>query len=157
MNICHFAHHFVRVLFKHEQYIIYSQTISQTQLDDIAHEQTIIFRQLFAGHVLGSRPMKRTKNLHRMIKFLINRQQTHAKRGHPTTQCLQIRQKWLKWVFLYAFQAFLVHLELPSRLFIYSDVLRGLWSSPKFSVAFSSHSKPTENNQVPCRKCQLPR
>ena len=103
MNICHFAHHFVRVLFKHEQYIIYSQTISQTQLDDIAHEQTIIFRQSFAGHVLGSRPMKRKKNLHRMIKFLINRQQTHAKRGHPTTQCLQIRQKWLKWDFFVCF------------------------------------------------------
>ena len=42
----HFAHHFVRVSFKHEQYIIYSQTFSQTQLHDIAHEQTIIFRQL---------------------------------------------------------------------------------------------------------------
>ena len=73
MNICHFAQHFVRVSFKHEHSIIYSQTLSQTQLGDIAHEQTIIFRQLFAGHVLGSRPMKRKKNLHQMIKFLINR------------------------------------------------------------------------------------
>ena len=32
-----------------------------------AHEQTIICRQLFAGHVVGSRPMKRKKNLLRMI------------------------------------------------------------------------------------------
>ena len=40
---------------------------SQAQLDDIAHEQTIICRQLFAGHVVGSRPMKRKKNLQRMI------------------------------------------------------------------------------------------
>ena len=40
---------------------------SQTQLDGIAHEQTIICRQLFAGHVMGSRPMKRKKNFLRMI------------------------------------------------------------------------------------------
>ena len=39
---------------------------SQTQLDGIAHEQTIISRQLFAGHVVGFRPMKRKKNLLRM-------------------------------------------------------------------------------------------
>ena len=37
------------------------------QLNNIAHEQTIICRQLFAGHVVGFRPMKRTKKLHRMI------------------------------------------------------------------------------------------
>ena len=37
------------------------------QLNDIAHEHTIICRQLFAGHVVGSRPMKRKKHLHRMI------------------------------------------------------------------------------------------
>ena len=35
---------------------------SQTQLDDIAHEQTIICRQLFAGPVVGFRPMKRKNN-----------------------------------------------------------------------------------------------
>ena len=34
---------------------------SKTQLDGIAHEQTIICRQLFAGHMVGSRPMKRKK------------------------------------------------------------------------------------------------
>ena len=36
---------------------------SQTQLNGIAHEQTIICRQLFAGHVVGSRSMERKKNL----------------------------------------------------------------------------------------------
>ena len=33
------------------------QNIVIFRLDDIAHEQTIIWRQLFAGHVLGSQPM----------------------------------------------------------------------------------------------------
>ena len=51
------------VSFTHVQNII----CSQTQLDGIAHEQTIICRQLFAGHVVGSWPMKRKKNLLRMI------------------------------------------------------------------------------------------
>ena len=37
-------------------------------MDDIA--QTIICRQLLAGHVVGSRPMKRKKNLQRMIMTL---------------------------------------------------------------------------------------
>ena len=50
--------------FKHEQNII---NCNQTQLDGIAHEQTIICRQLFAGHVVGSRPTKKKKKLHRMI------------------------------------------------------------------------------------------
>ena len=49
------------VSFMHEQNII----CSQTQLNDIVHEQTIICRhvQLFAGHMVGIRPMKRKKNL----------------------------------------------------------------------------------------------
>ena len=51
------------VSFTREQNIIYSQTL----LDGIAHEQTIICRQLFASHVVGSRPMKRKKNLLRII------------------------------------------------------------------------------------------
>ena len=46
---------------------------SQTQLDGIAHEQAIICRQLFAGHVVGSRPVKRKKNLLRMIITIIIR------------------------------------------------------------------------------------
>ena len=33
----------------------------------IVHEQTIICRQLFAGHVMSSWPMQRKKNLQRMI------------------------------------------------------------------------------------------
>ena len=50
----------------HEKNII----CSQTQSNDIAHEQTITGRQLFVGHVVGSRPMKRKKNLHRMIMYI---------------------------------------------------------------------------------------
>ena len=34
----------------------------EKQMEDIGHEQTIICRQLFAGHVLGSQPMKTKKN-----------------------------------------------------------------------------------------------
>ena len=49
--------------FTHKQNII----CSQMQLDDIAHEQSIICRHLFAGQVVGSRTMKGKKNLHRMI------------------------------------------------------------------------------------------
>ena len=42
---------------------------------------------------------------------------------------------------LYALEDCLVNLELPQKLFICSDVLRELWSSQKFYVAFSSHPK----------------
>ena len=34
---------------------------AKTDLDGITHEQTIICRQLFAGHVVGSQPMKMGK------------------------------------------------------------------------------------------------
>ena len=47
------------VSFMHVQNII----CSQTQLDGIVHEKTIICRQLLAGLVVGSWPMKRKKNL----------------------------------------------------------------------------------------------
>ena len=40
---------------------------SQTLLDGVAPEQTVICRKLFAVHVVGSRPMKRKKNLLQMI------------------------------------------------------------------------------------------
>ena len=53
----------LRRLFKHVQNII----CNQTQLDGVPHEQTIICRQLFAGHAVDPRPMKRKKNLLRMI------------------------------------------------------------------------------------------
>ena len=56
------------VSFTHEQNII----CSQTKLGDIAHEQTIICRHLFAGHVVSSRPMKRKKNLQRMIIWFLH-------------------------------------------------------------------------------------
>ena len=51
------------VSFTHEQ----NSICSQKQLNDIAHKHTIICRQLFAGHVVGSWPMKRKKHLHRII------------------------------------------------------------------------------------------
>ena len=51
------------VSFTHVQNII----CCQTQLDSIAHGQTIICSKLFAGHVVSSRPMKRKKNLLQMI------------------------------------------------------------------------------------------
>ena len=41
--------------------------VSFAQLDDVAHEQTIIYRQLIAGHVVRSQPMRRKKNLRQMI------------------------------------------------------------------------------------------
>ena len=47
----------------HEQ----NSICSQKKLNTIAHEHTIICRQLFAGHVVGSRPMKGKKHFHRMI------------------------------------------------------------------------------------------
>ena len=55
------------VSFTHVQNII----CSQTQLDGIAHEQTISCRQLFAGHVVAFRPTKRKKNLLRMINAFL--------------------------------------------------------------------------------------
>ena len=62
-------------IYMHEHNII----CSQTQLDDTEHEQTIICRQLFAGHVVSSRPMKRKTNLHhwhKMLTALFNNSQT---------------------------------------------------------------------------------
>ena len=47
----------------HEQNII----CSKTRLDGTTHEQTIICRQLFAGHVVGSGPMEKKTRMHRMI------------------------------------------------------------------------------------------
>ena len=55
------------VSFTHVQNII----CSQTQLEGIAHEQTIICRQLYVGHVVSSRPMKRKKNLLRIIITIV--------------------------------------------------------------------------------------
>ena len=52
--------------------ILFAAKISKTQLDSIAHKHTIIYRQLFAGHVDSSRPMKRKKKMHRMIRSFSN-------------------------------------------------------------------------------------
>ena len=60
--ICHFSHENV-VPISHEQNIICSKTL----LDGTTHEQTIICRQLFEGHLVDSRPMERKKNTHRTI------------------------------------------------------------------------------------------
>jgi len=54
----------------HEQNII----CSKTHLDGTTHEQTIICGQLFAGHVVGSRPMKRKEKMHRMVNIFIGNQ-----------------------------------------------------------------------------------
>ena len=51
----------------HEQNII----CSKTSLDGTLHEQTIICRKLFAGHVVGSRPMEGKKKTHRVIKIIV--------------------------------------------------------------------------------------
>ena len=59
--ICHFSSYSdckkekSVVIFMHEQNII----CSQTQLDNIAHEQTIIRSQFFAGHMVDFQPIKR--------------------------------------------------------------------------------------------------
>ena len=45
--------------------------VSKTHLDDSSHEQTIICRQLFAGHVVGSRPMKSKGKMYPMIITII--------------------------------------------------------------------------------------
>ena len=47
------------VSFTHEQNISCSQKLSQTHLEDIAQEQTIICRQLFADHLVCSRPRRK--------------------------------------------------------------------------------------------------
>ena len=53
----------------HEQNII----CSKTRLNITTHEQIIICRQLFAGHVVGSRPMERKEKINRMIiKFILS-------------------------------------------------------------------------------------
>ena len=61
---------------------------SLTQLDAIAHEQTIIWRQSFTGNVVGSRPIKRKKNLHRMIiRFMQN---LARERSVGVTDCITL-------------------------------------------------------------------
>ena len=71
--ICNFSRQSDRkkkrvVLFTHKRNII----CNQTQLDETAHEQTISCRQLFAGHVVGFRPMKRKNKLHGMINTVLS-------------------------------------------------------------------------------------
>ena len=55
--ICHFSLKSL-IMFTHEQNICI-----KTHIDGTTREQTIISRQLFADHVVGSRPMKKKKKL----------------------------------------------------------------------------------------------
>ena len=73
--ICHFSLEKV-VPVTHEQNIICSKTC----LDGTTHEQTIVRRQLFAGHVVDSRPMERKKKTHQMINTFIFPQQLKNER-----------------------------------------------------------------------------
>ena len=59
------------VLLRMSRILFAAKHQSQTQLDDIVHEQTIICRQLFAGHVEGFQPMKRKKNLLQVILIIM--------------------------------------------------------------------------------------
>ena len=65
--ICHFSLENV-VPITHGQNII----CSKTRLDGTTHEQTIICRQLFAGHVVDSRPIKRDEKTHRKINGFVH-------------------------------------------------------------------------------------
>ena len=44
---------------------------AKTRLDGTTHEQTIICSQLFAGHVVGFRPLERKKKMHRRLSLLL--------------------------------------------------------------------------------------
>jgi len=46
---------------------------TKTDLDSITHEQTTICRQLVAGHVVGSQPMKVGEKIHPMILLFSSR------------------------------------------------------------------------------------
>ena len=56
----------------HEQNII----CSKRRLDGTTHEQIIICRQLFAGHVVDSWPIEGKEKTHRMIMIIIIINQT---------------------------------------------------------------------------------
>ena len=60
----------------HEQNII-----CNADLHRITHEQTIICRQLFAGHVVGFQPMKMGKKIHRIIVSTVQRRNCRLTNG----------------------------------------------------------------------------
>ena len=68
------------VSFTHERNII----CSQIQLDDISHEQNM----LFAGHVVDCRPIKRKKILHRMIICFVSYILHAMQASVPSLHCL---------------------------------------------------------------------
>ena len=70
-RICHFHARAIAekgekrgIIYALSSILFAAQHLSPTQLDDIAHEQSISCRQLFAGHVVRSRPIKRMNNFH---------------------------------------------------------------------------------------------
>ena len=77
------------VSFMHEQ----NSICSQKQLNDIAHEHTIIYRQLFAGHMLGFRLMKRKKHLHDNNNNYYNYYYSKSK-DHKTQQKQDFYFQW---------------------------------------------------------------
>ena len=48
--------------------------VSITHEQNIICNKTLICRQLFAGHVVGSRPMKRKEKIHGMITIIFRRE-----------------------------------------------------------------------------------
>ena len=68
-DFCCFTPFFFPALYSKACFHFWMSWISccQTKLDDIAHEQAIICRQLYAGHLMNSQPMKMKKNLQQMI------------------------------------------------------------------------------------------
>ena len=61
--------------------------VAKSHSDGNAHEQTIIFRQLFVGHVIGSRPMKIERKIYRMIKLIIYQPTKHGRLNISLTTC----------------------------------------------------------------------
>ena len=50
----------------------HKSVVSITHEQNIICSKTLICRQLFAGHEIGSRPMKRKEKIHRMIRSIID-------------------------------------------------------------------------------------
>ena len=86
--ICHFSLENV-IPITHEQNIIWSKT----RLDGTTHEQTIICRQLFSGHVVGSRPMKRRKNASNDKYTYLQTHQRMCNWRHPLLTAKHVRRK----------------------------------------------------------------
>ena len=49
----------------------HKSVVSITHEQNIICNKTLVYRQLFAGHVVSSQPMKRKENSYRMILIII--------------------------------------------------------------------------------------